>query len=115
MDSIMLIILPRPPSNDALWPPKASPPKGLVGLRHLAARPVGRDRGYCDAQIGSDVRGRPPFGIGIGPCHMTHRTASQPCPSISVQTHTVQVQTQFVCLALASIAVDIKGWKCRTL
>jgi len=77
MDSVMLIILPRPPSNDALRPPKASPTKGLVGFRHLAARPVGRDRGDCDAEIGSDVCGRPPFGIGIGPCHMSHRTASR--------------------------------------
>ena len=79
MDSVMQIILPRAPRNDALRPPKASPPKGLVGFRHLAARPVGRDSGDSDAEIGSNVCGGPPFGIGIGPCHKTHRTAHAAC------------------------------------
>jgi len=77
MDSVMLIILPRPPGNDAVWPPKACSSEGLVGFRHLAARPVGRDSGDSDAQIGGDVGGSPPLGIGIWAGHMAHRTATR--------------------------------------
>ena len=53
------------PGDDSGWTPYMSATESHIGLRHLTANSVGADRRRSDAEVRSNVGGRPPLRVEV--------------------------------------------------